>query len=910
MNQSFTRIIACAALLLLLGHAIQGQTPSRRQFDQAVAIEDPVERVAALKEFLKENPEEELSATAREQVVLSWAQLAERQLAANNIGEAVQTFRRALSDLPAQMTDRFYEETVARIPFVISARGYRPEAIEVARLLEARFAKEPLRLGALGELYMNLEAPGEAIRALEAAVKLAPDEIRLRRPLAAAYRMSLRLPDAVKEFEQVAALDQRDGRAYGELGNLARARGDYAEANRFYRSQLRADEKQMAAIKGLALSALAEGKEDEAQRQLDRVRETKSQSDIDNDLHLQTQMSFYYLALGKTEKATEAAVRALTIEPRYSWTRIAAAEVEIAAGRPFEAEKHLLSALRYADFVTLRFTLGKLYLAVEDFDGALEQFARVMTLNSGGKFKTKLGGVLDVEADGIKELLALERQAAIFVAVPPTTEEQFTMAEALIRFDARIRNLKSTPTNTQSRRSRAVNNSPTIEALANSFIDAEGGRRAFRSLYAAQRLAAAGQSLPFVLKLSDQVLDLAEAATQPEGSLLEFPNYDRESRLRILRGRALDTRGWALFQMKQNREAMTALAEAIDAYGGISEAKLSVWRLAMVRETVGEEREALGLYLAAYEPPTDPNAVDVKRTLIEVLYRKVNGSLDGLDEKLGVAPRAAGPVATTKAVGTGTSEEAKQTTVDPPPPVHDSQALVMRSVPVGKGAYSGTTILVKSSAPKPSAIGRPVAIVEEETSTVADLPEASGETPTLALGRRVVMGKGAYAGSTMLVKSSAPKPLSIEGPVVLLESSERDAQTLVVSQTLVLRRMNPRLLRWPAGDSSEAPRVSSEVTQTLIEVEARDVAPLVRRRMNARLLRLPMPTSAEPALAPSDVVLEVKAVETATEKSVEGSRPRVVNASRPRTTSDPTAPMTNESPGNTRSRRVTKPQQR
>jgi tetratricopeptide (TPR) repeat protein len=168
-------------------------------------------------------------------------------------------------------------------------------------------------------------------------------------------------------------------------------------------------------MKGLALSQLASGKDDDARAQIANIKQLKGQGEIENDLHFQTQMAFYYLARGKTDEAAEATARALVIEPRYSWGRIAAAEVEMATDQSFEAEKHLLSALRNADFPTLRFTLGKLYLVVEDFDGAVEQFNKMLSLTSTGKFKTRLGGVLDFEASGINELIARERQAAILL---------------------------------------------------------------------------------------------------------------------------------------------------------------------------------------------------------------------------------------------------------------------------------------------------------------------------------------------------------------------------------------------------------------------------------------------------------------------------------------------------------------
>lgn len=666
MKHKFARIIPAFLIFGLLLSAVAGaqdRSLSRRQFDAAVAVVDPEERIAALEAFISRNRDAELAVSAHEEIVRSRAEMAERRLADNDIRGAMDLLRRAIAGLPEKTSDRFFESTVARIPFAVSARGYRAEAIELAALLESRFAKEPLRLGAMGEFYLSLEAPVEAIRTLEAAVRLSREDVKLRRPLAAAYRMGLRLDEAEKELQQIAALEASDARAYAELGNLARARGDYGEAARLYRSQLQTDKENAAALEGLALMELAEGRESAAAAALDRIRSLKGADAVDRNLQLQTQLGFYFLAQGKYPQANLAIVQAIAREPRYSWARIAAAELDIAEGRYFEAENHLLAALRNADFPTLRFTLGKLYLAVEDFNGALEQFARAFVIARSGKFAARLGGVLPFEAERLSDLLARERQASIFVAKPPTTDEQFTLAETLVRMEARLQALKpdssdTTPAPGAARRGGgriARSSESELEAAANAFINVEGLRRAFRALYVAQRLAQLGQAHDYTQKLVDMVLDLSDAATAPEGSLPEYPNYDREGRIRILRGRALDARGWSHFQQRRNREAIAALQDAVDVYDALPEGRAAMWRLAMIRETVGETREALELYLAAYEPPQDASAVDVKRSVVEVLYRKVHGSLDGFEERLGKSFETAPGVAAAQPGGVSTA---------------------------------------------------------------------------------------------------------------------------------------------------------------------------------------------------------------------------------------------------------------
>src|SRR5262249_49094764 len=201
---------------------------------------------------------------AREALVASYAQLGEAQLGENNIERAVEEFGRAIADLPEKVTDRFFEEAIIRIPLAVSIRGYRNEATELARLLEKRFAKESPRLARIGEFYLTIEAPSDAIRALEAASALAEDKAGLHRALGAAYRMGLRLDDAIAEYQQAIAFDAKDKRAYYEMANLYRAFGAFADAVRLYQKEIEIEPRHTPSYKGMALALLSMGKEDEA----------------------------------------------------------------------------------------------------------------------------------------------------------------------------------------------------------------------------------------------------------------------------------------------------------------------------------------------------------------------------------------------------------------------------------------------------------------------------------------------------------------------------------------------------------------------------------------------------------------------------------------------------------------------
>lgn len=666
-------LLICGVLVVPAISQFKTSQTERPTLESALAIEDPEARIAALQQLLKSRPAAEQADAAREAIVASWAQLGETQLAENNIETGLAGFRKAVAALPEKVSDRFFEETVVRIPLAVSVRGYRSEAIELARQLEKHFAKEILRLARLGEFFLTIEDPVDAVRVLETAARLlekdSEKDAKLHRALGMAYRMGLRLDDAIAEYQQAIGADPLEKRAYYELANLYRAHGAYTDAAKLYQKQLDVDPKYTGSLKGLALCALAQGKEEQMTAALNQARDLRgSAEEITYDIYLQTQMAFYYLKQNKLKQARAAAEAALLVEPRYAWARIAAAEVDLAEGKIFEAERNLLSARQYAGFPSLFFTFGKLYLSVEDFDGALEQFSKAFSfstrLSPKEHFVTRLGGALDVKAEGVKELLSREHQASLFVADSPTTAEQFKQAESLVRFHAWLNEIKAIASGYGSSGGGKVavtrKQMEELDQAALDFVETENTRRSFRALYVAQKLSQAGISTGLAVELAEQALGLAEVATESEGSLRDYPNYDRNGRLQIFRGRALDAKGWALYKAGKSEEAATVLNDAVKAYGSLPEGKRALWHLATVKETAGELNAAFDNYLAGYESPETPTA-DVKAAVIEVLFRKINGSAEGLEERVRSAANSVNPDLNT--VLTGLAQRPQQPAV-------------------------------------------------------------------------------------------------------------------------------------------------------------------------------------------------------------------------------------------------------
>jgi hypothetical protein len=107
---------------------------------------------------------------------------------------------------------------------------------------------------------------------------------------------------------------------------------------------------------------------------------------------------------------------------------------------------------------------------------------------------------------------------------------------------------------------------------------------------------------------------------------------DREGRRLVFLGRAYDALGWAQFKKQDSRGAVENLLKSVETYPAILERKTAIWHLAIAMEETGDEQRALNLYISSYDPETPTSSA--RRAQIEALYKKLHGSLAGLEEKL------------------------------------------------------------------------------------------------------------------------------------------------------------------------------------------------------------------------------------------------------------------------------------
>jgi tetratricopeptide (TPR) repeat protein len=349
--------------------------------------------------------------------------------------------------------------------------------------------------------------------------------------------------------------------------------------------------------------------------------------------------SYWFTAHKDAARGLELAQRAVAIEPRYSWAQIAYARALVANKRPLEAERGLRFALQYSRFPTLDYELATVLASLGLYDEATDQLKKSFAVKNG-EIETKLNGSVPTHAASFSELLAPERRAAIFQATAADTEANAKMIKALLTFNAALD--QSTP------------NDNDVLAAAQDFTSGDDAMRTYRMIYVGRRLVKTGVALSSVIDFMDQAtsgvdaaLDVpaATVAVQPEeladtraralaqGGTPDIPDAPRTALAGILRGRIEDTAGLAFFNMDKPTEAATRLRRAVaTATEGTPLWISALWHLGAALEAGGKNDQALLYYIKSYlNGPPDP----ARRSIIETVYKKVNGTLDGLDDKIG-----------------------------------------------------------------------------------------------------------------------------------------------------------------------------------------------------------------------------------------------------------------------------------
>jgi tetratricopeptide (TPR) repeat protein/uncharacterized membrane protein YgcG len=684
---------------------------------QAKPIE---EQVALLRAFLDSHPESKSRVQATEILISARARLGDERLQKGDNASGVEQLMLAIDEAPPNASEKLYSGVIYKIPLNLYMRGETGAATKAAQNIETKFGNDATRLVVLSSFYVATEQGSEAIRLATRAVQLAPELAEAHQGLGRALHISLRLDEAAGEYKKALELDPTSKSARRSLADLNRALGKSEEALTLYRQQLEVDPADKAARAGMVLSLFDLGRKDEAKPELDKALATDPRN-----LSLLTGAAYWLAAHDDSEAALNFASRAVDIEPRYTWSQIALSRALLGQQRPLAAERAIRFARQYGKFPTLDYELASTLVSAGLYDEAAEVLAQSFSLKDG-QLETRLAGQTVVHSGNFVDLLAAEREASIFQHTAADTESNARILKSLLEFVTAV---------DQEANGGKIDEDVAV-AAAKAFSAGNDNARVHRELYAASRLLQKGIGFQTAYELAEAARSSADAGltvpaltvvVQAEefrpiraraiaaGGTPNIPEAPRNVLANIVRGRIEDTSGWALFNQDKLDESVEHLRRAIAILPeGTPAARTSLWHLAVVLERQDKKAEALSYYFKSYlQGGPDP----VRRMVIEQLYRKVNGSLDGLDEKIGP--------------GFGASADTSSPAPDKPAesvvPTASSESTPI-ATPEAASATDPHSTLAPSSQPTP--LPSPEALPEAPAATTQPAPTPETPTPT------------------------------------------------------------------------------------------------------------------------------------------------------------------------------------
>lgn len=736
-------------------------------------------RVTALKKFLEAHPDSSARPRALELLISSYAASGDELLKKGDSAAGIGQLLLAISEAPLTSSDKLFAGVISQIPLNLYLRGERAAADNAARNIIAKFGADPNRLLSVAGFYIAIERGEEARQIAMQAIKLAPDLAAAHQTLGLAWHVSLRLDEATAEYKRALELDPKSKAARRGLADLRRAFGKDEEALALYRELLATDAADKGARAGLVISLLDLGRTDEARTEL----ESALKADPKN-LPLLSSAAYWFAAHKENELALGLGNKAVEIEPRYTWSHVAVARALIAQRNPLAAEGVIRFARQYGKFPTLDYELANALVSAGLYDEAAEVLTQTFRFNND-KIETRLGGRITAQATNFIELLTPERQASLFQLTGADSESSAKVLKDLLGLATAL----NPPTET-------INEQATV-AAAKEFASGNDAARAHRELYAASRLLQKGIGFQTAYELAEAARTSADAAlTVPAVTLAVQADEYREIRARaisagamadivdapanilsnILRGHIEDTSGWALFNLDKVDEAVDHLNRAVNILpAGTPGLRVSQWHLGAALERQGKNEEAISYYIKSYSAGgPDP----LRRAIIEKLYRRVNGSLDGLDERIGGASSAAVSATTPAGNEPGTTNPAA-TTATPPAANQPAPSPEVITAPLTQSPSTEVPAATPTASPAPSPEPEPSPSPEVKTESQPPTPDtAAAPSPT-------------PAAETPATAAPSPETKPVDTPATLpatftVSGNVKDASNNVLANVVVL----------------------------------------------------------------------------------------------------------------------------
>jgi uncharacterized membrane protein YgcG/tetratricopeptide (TPR) repeat protein len=659
-------------------------------------------RAVALKEFLDTHPNSKSRARATELLISTHAGLGDQQLKAGDSAGGIEQLFLAIDEADPTITDELFSGVISQIPMNLYMRGEHNAAFKAAQNVEAKFGADAKRLLSVAGFYLNVERGTEVVRLGEAAVKLAPENAEAHRILALGLHISLRLDEAAAEYKRTLELDPNSKVSRGSLADLYRASGKAEEALALYDEQLAADPKDRAARAGKVISLFELNRHDDANRELETAL-----AEEPRNLPLLAGTAYWLVAHENPEKALDLARKAVAIESRYTWAQIALVRSLLASNRSLEAERAMRYARQYGKFPTMTYELATVLASMGLYEEAVTVLRESFSIKDD-QIHTYLAGQLQASDGNFIDLLAPERRASIYQKTAADTPANAKSLKALLAFNTAI---------TPATEGAKIDESAAV-AAAREFASGADNMRAFRQLYVASRLLRNSVALPAVIEFADEARKAADdALTAPALTMAVQADEFRELRSRaiasgavpdvadapqsvlknILKGRIEDITGWALFSQEKHADAVTHLKLAAETLPeGTPAWRTALWHLGAALEQTDEKQQALDYYIKSYtagEPDT------IRRSVIEQLYRKINGSLDGLDQRISAGGFSTGSTETTTSAPAPAPVPEAATAAPTPSPETSSSP---ETSPAPSPAETAKTETPKTDAPAPA----------------------------------------------------------------------------------------------------------------------------------------------------------------------------------------------------------------
>lgn len=609
----------------------------KAEFEKAAGLTDVAEKISALSKFLTDFPASARFNEAAELLSVTAFAAAEERLAAGDSTAALPLYKLAAESAPKPVPEKLFNDSLLKIPTTLFWRGNRIEALDIAKTLESKAAGNSTQLTGLAMFHIGIENGDDAVRLAEKAVEADPASSKARQTLGLAHRVNFQLEESAAAYAKAVELEPTSTTIRRSLAEIKRALGKPDESAALYREILTADESDLQARNGLILSLFDSDKKTEAENEL-----AKSLEQNPSNVMLLAGAAYWYAAHKNGDKAVDFAQKAIATEPRYVWSYIAMARGLMIQNRPLEAEEVLLRARPYGNFATLEYELASARLMAGFYREAVEGAQKTFFVTDG-MVSTRIGGRIEKKDASFTELLADERRASILEPSAADDPEIAARLKSLLEFSSAAAADKP--------------DDPAIAKAADAFVNGDDKFKFHRQLYAASLLLnkklvpeKAYEYASAAIGGADAALDVPNAgaavmaselydsrqAAFAKDQLIHVPDVPRQTLSAILRGRIEELVGWALLQQLKPAEAAIHLRRSISILPENSAWwRSSMWRLGSALQADGKEKEALDAYIRSYS--IDKPDI-VRYTTVEALYKKLNGSLEGFEAKIGANP--------------------------------------------------------------------------------------------------------------------------------------------------------------------------------------------------------------------------------------------------------------------------------